>query len=114
MNLTYIGDPHLLEARLIRARPIREQPASEATATPEPTAAPTAFEIGGHTDSQGSESGNLRLSAERAEAVLATLRAQGLAMPGSVAKGFGEADPIADNATADGFRIRKMRNGGIK
>ncbi|HET9068419.1 MAG TPA: OmpA family protein, partial [Amaricoccus sp.] len=62
----------------------------------------TAFEIGGHTDSQGSESGNLRLSAERAEAVLAALRGQGLGMPGSVARGFGEADPVADNATADG------------
>ena len=37
----------------------------------------TAFEIGGHTNSQGSESGNLRLSQERAEAVLAALRARG-------------------------------------
>ena len=62
----------------------------------------TAFEIGGHTNSQGSESGNLRLSQERAEAVLAALRAEGLALAGSVAKGHGEAEPVADNATAEG------------
>jgi OOP family OmpA-OmpF porin len=62
----------------------------------------TAFEIGGHTDSEGSESGNLRLSQERADAVLAALRAQGLTLPGAVAKGYGEADPVADNATAEG------------
>ncbi|WP_297972415.1 OmpA family protein, partial [uncultured Amaricoccus sp.] len=60
------------------------------------------FEIGGHTDAQGSESGNLRLSQERAEAVLAALRAEGLALPESVARGFGEAEPVADNATAEG------------
>ena len=62
----------------------------------------TGFEIGGYTDSQGSESGNLRLSQERADAVLAALRAQGMALPGWVVRGYGEADPVADNATADG------------
>jgi outer membrane protein OmpA-like peptidoglycan-associated protein len=62
----------------------------------------TRFEIAGHTDSQGSESGNLRLSQARAEAVVAALRASGLTLPGAVAKGYGEADPIADNATAEG------------
>ena len=61
-----------------------------------------AFEIGGYTDSQGSDSGNLRLSQERAEAVLAALRAPDLPLPGSTAHGYGEADPVADNATADG------------
>ena len=34
------------------------------------------MEIGGHTDSTGSESGNQRLSQERADAVLAALRAR--------------------------------------
>jgi outer membrane protein OmpA-like peptidoglycan-associated protein len=62
----------------------------------------TAFEIAGHTDSQGSESGNLRLSQDRAEAVLAALRALGLPLAGSVAQGYGEAEPVAGNDTAEG------------
>ncbi len=61
-----------------------------------------AFEIGGYTDSQGSDSGNLRISEERANAVLTALRAPDLPLPGLVAKGHGEADPVADNATAAG------------
>ncbi len=60
------------------------------------------FEIGGHTDSVGSDAGNLRLSQERADAVLAALRAGGDALPGLAAKGYGEAEPVADNATAEG------------
>ncbi|MFT3973223.1 MAG: OmpA family protein [Amaricoccus sp.] len=72
-------------------------------------ACPTAaVEIGGHTDSQGSESGNARLSQARAEAVLAALRADGLALPNATAKGYGESQPVADNATADG-RARNRR-----
>ena len=67
-----------------------------------------AVEIGGHTDSQGSDSGNLRLSEERAEAVLAALRSEQLPLPGFVSRGYGEADPIADNATAEG-RARNRR-----
>ena len=60
------------------------------------------MEIAGHTDSTGSESGNLRLSQERADAVLAALRAEDLPLPGLTARGYGEADPVADNGTADG------------
>jgi OOP family OmpA-OmpF porin len=61
-----------------------------------------AMEIGGHTDSQGSESGNLRLSQERADAVLAELRSGDLPLPGLTARGYGESEPVADNGTADG------------
>lgn len=77
-------------------------PVIEAVAGALQTCPDTAFEVGGYTDSQGSDSGNLRLSQERAEAVLAALRARGMPLAGSVAKGYGEADPVADNATADG------------
>ena len=60
------------------------------------------MEIGGHTDSEGSESGNQRLSQERAEAVLAALRERDLPLPEVTARGYGESAPVADNATAEG------------
>jgi OOP family OmpA-OmpF porin len=60
------------------------------------------MEIGGHTDSEGSESGNQRLSQQRADAVLAALRAKGLALPLVTARGYGESEPLADNGTSEG------------
>ena len=61
-----------------------------------------AIEIGGHTDSEGSDPGNLRLSQHRAEAVLAAVRRPDLPLPGLTARGYGETEPIADNGTAEG------------
>ena len=60
------------------------------------------IEVAGYTDSQGSEDGNLRLSQERAEAVLSALRARRVPVSTFEATGYGEADPIADNGTAEG------------
>lgn len=60
------------------------------------------LQIAGYTDSQGSDQGNLTLSQRRAEAVLAALRGRRVPVSGFVAQGFGEADPIADNATEEG------------
>ncbi|NYS24433.1 OmpA family protein [Rhodobacteraceae bacterium 2376] len=60
------------------------------------------MEIGGHTDSQGSAEGNMRLSQRRAEAVLDALLARQVLVSGLVAQGYGEERPIADNATAEG------------
>jgi OmpA-OmpF porin, OOP family len=59
-------------------------------------------EIAGHTDSQGSEGGNLALSQARAEAVLIALQGRGVDTSGMQAQGYGEAQPIADNDTQDG------------
>jgi OOP family OmpA-OmpF porin len=67
-----------------------------------------AFEVGGHTDSQGAADTNLALSERRAEAVVAALRADA---PGSLtldARGYGAEQPIADNGTSDG-RARNRR-----
>lgn len=61
-----------------------------------------ALEIGGHTDSQGSEGGNRSLSQARAEAVLLALQGRRVDVSGMTAVGFGEALPIADNATEEG------------
>ena len=60
------------------------------------------MEIGGHTDSQGSAEGNMRLSQRRAEAVQDALLARQVLVSGLVAQGYGEERPIADNATAEG------------
>jgi OOP family OmpA-OmpF porin len=60
------------------------------------------MEIGGHTDSQGSEGMNERLSQERADAVLTAIMARRVLTANLTAKGYGESEPIADNDTEDG------------
>ena len=60
------------------------------------------LEISGHTDSQGSDSGNLALSQARAEAVLMALQGRRVDVSAMVAKGYGEVNPIADNGTESG------------
>jgi OmpA-OmpF porin, OOP family len=63
---------------------------------------PIAIEIGGYTDSQGSEGGNQALSQARAEAVLFALQGRRIDVSGFTAVGYGEANPIADNETEEG------------
>jgi OOP family OmpA-OmpF porin len=60
------------------------------------------IEVQGHTDSVGSAEYNLRLSQLRADAVRGYLIEQGVRAEQVVARGYGEAEPIADNATAAG------------
>lgn len=60
------------------------------------------MEIGGHTDAQGSESGNQALSQARAEAVLLALQGRRVDVSAMTAVGYGEAVPIADNGTEEG------------
>lgn len=62
----------------------------------------TAFEIEGHTDSQGRDEMNLSLSQQRADAVLSGLLARRILISGLTAKGFGETQPLADNDTEEG------------
>jgi outer membrane protein OmpA-like peptidoglycan-associated protein len=59
-------------------------------------------EIGGYTDSVGSEDHNLSLSKARAESVRDYLVKRGVGSSRLVAKGYGESNPIADNGTAEG------------
>lgn len=60
------------------------------------------MEIAGYTDAQGSEEGNRALSQARAEAVLVALQGRQVDVGGMVAKGYGEATPLADNKTEAG------------
>jgi len=65
-------------------------------------------EVQGHTDSQGAESSNLKLSQSRAESVVEYLIGKGVAAEMLRAKGYGESKPIADNGT-DGGRSTNRR-----
>ncbi|WP_432449542.1 OmpA family protein [Aliiroseovarius marinus] len=60
------------------------------------------MEIAGYTDSQGREEMNRSLSQNRAQAVLNALLARRILTSNLTAKGYGEADPVADNGTEDG------------
>ncbi|MCB9780739.1 MAG: OmpA family protein [Alphaproteobacteria bacterium] len=59
-------------------------------------------EVAGHTDDQGKDDANLKLSQGRSEAVMAYLVGQGIAADRLVAKGYGETEPIGDNTTDEG------------
>jgi OOP family OmpA-OmpF porin len=60
------------------------------------------IEIGGHTDAQGSDGGNLALSQARAEAVLVALQGRQVDVSGMRAVGYGESMPIEDNGDEEG------------
>lgn len=64
-------------------------------------------EIGGHTSSEGSDSYNLKLSDNRAEAVRQYLLARGVEGSRLTVKGYGEGSPVADNATAEGRELNR-------
>ena len=81
----------------VGARPVLDELAAILVDCP-----PMLMEIGGHTDSQGSEGGNLALSQARAEAVLLALQGRRVDISGMTAVGYGEAQPIADNETEEG------------
>ncbi len=66
------------------------------------------IEIGGHTDSAGGAKRNKAISADQASSVLERLVADGVRRERLTAVGYGEAQPVASNATADG-RARNSR-----
>lgn len=67
------------------------------------------FLIDGHTDSVGSEELNVELSLKRAESVRSYLVTMyGIPAETLIARGFGEKQPIADNATQEG-RMQNRR-----
>lgn len=60
------------------------------------------LEIGGHTDATGAVIGNEVLSFNRANAVRDALSQRGVPTDAMTTVGYGQAQPIADNETADG------------
>jgi len=79
------------------------------------------IQIEGHTDSTGSDAYNLRLSERRAEAVKRALMYEGIKRDRMTTVGYGEAFPIASNATSSGRQQNRRveiiisdENGNIK
>ncbi len=62
----------------------------------------TNIQVIGHTDDKGTDNYNQQLSERRAQATIAYLRAQGISSNRLLAKGMGESDPVASNATEEG------------
>ncbi|HNP53965.1 MAG TPA: OmpA family protein [Ferruginibacter sp.] len=60
------------------------------------------IEIGGHTDNVGKPAANLKLSDDRARAVMDYLVAKGIDPARLTSKGYGMTQPVADNKTEDG------------
>lgn len=60
------------------------------------------IELGGHTDNEGNPANNMKLSERRAKAVYDYLVAQGIDPARLRYKGYGETQPVADNATEEG------------
>jgi peptidoglycan-binding protein ArfA len=58
--------------------------------------------VNGYTDNTGNEATNIPLSENRADAVVDFLIARGVTRDYLTAKGFGAANPVADNGTPDG------------
>ena len=61
-----------------------------------------AIVLGGHTDSRGNDEANLRASRERAEMIADYLVENGVARSRIRLVAFGEANPVANNFTAQG------------
>lgn len=59
-------------------------------------------EVAGYTDNTGAKAHNEKLSQDRADAVRAYLVEKGVSPDQLIAKGYGESQPIASNATAAG------------
>jgi outer membrane protein OmpA-like peptidoglycan-associated protein len=66
------------------------------------------FEVGGYTDSAGSEQSNMLLSGNRANSVRDFMVKQGIVMTSISSSGFGEGQPVATNETAAG-RLQNRR-----
>ncbi|WP_428312803.1 OmpA family protein [Hydrocarboniphaga sp.] len=63
--------------------------------------------IDGYTDNVGSDSYNAALSQRRAESVMSALVRLGVSASNLTVKGYGEASPTADNASAAGRQMNR-------
>lgn len=71
------------------------------------------IEIGGYTDSTGSDDYNITLSEKRALSVVDYLVSQGISSSRLKFKGYGNSDPIGDNITSEGRRLNRRTEAKI-
>ncbi len=70
--------------------------------------------LNGYTDSVGNSASNLRLSQERANTVAADLIRKGIPADRIITHGFGEENPVADNATVSGRGMNRRVSVGLE
>jgi OmpA-OmpF porin, OOP family len=80
---------------------LESMPLIDAVATSLKDCAGTIIEVGGHTDSIGSDTANQRLSEERANSVVQTLIAKGIPAERFSPKGYGETKPLDPALSAE-------------
>lgn len=91
------------KARLTpNAKTILDNVADELKANPE-----IQVELGGYTDSRGSDAYNQKLSESRAQSVRSYLVEAGIADSRVTATGYGETAPVADNETEEGRELNR-------
>jgi outer membrane protein OmpA-like peptidoglycan-associated protein len=64
-------------------------------------------EIAGHTDNVGTDAHNLKLSQDRAGAIVRYLTGKGIKVNRLTAKGYGATQPAADNAAEEGRQMNR-------
>lgn len=65
------------------------------------------IELRGHTDNSGTQAHNIRLSENRAKAVMDYLVSRGIDHRRLTARGFGERKPVSDNDTPEGRTLNR-------
>lgn len=83
------------------------QPALEALQALMEARPDTRFIVEGHTDSQGDDAYNQKLSEDRAASVVAWLVQQGIDAGRLTPQGFGESRPVADNSSETGRQLNR-------
>lgn len=63
--------------------------------------------VAGHTDSEGEDAYNQRLSEQRAEAVMQWLTGKGVDAARLTSEGLGESRPVADNGSDAGRALNR-------
>jgi outer membrane protein OmpA-like peptidoglycan-associated protein len=65
------------------------------------------IEIGGYTDSTGTENYNISLSEKRALSVVNYLIKKGISSERLKYKGYGNTSPLGDNVTSEGRKLNR-------